>query len=104
VILNSCKLAGTGYVLYLSLVAFDHHHLMAKQQKRYNRIKIVLIEKEKTNLWLAEQLGVSRGTVSKWCTNDNQPNVETLFRIADLLNVEVPELLNLKQPRQNASA
>ncbi len=66
---------------------------MAKQKTRYNRIKIVLLEKERTNLWLAEELGVSKTTVSKWCTNDNQPTVETLFRIAETLQVEVGELL-----------
>jgi putative transcriptional regulator len=67
--------------------------LMAKQKRRYNRIKIVLIEKEKTNMWLAEKLGLSKGAVSRWCTNDNQPTVENLFKIADLLDVEVSELL-----------
>lgn len=66
---------------------------MAKQKKRYNRIKIVLLENEKSNIWLAEELGVSRTTVSKWCTNDNQPTVETLFKIAEVLGVEVSELL-----------
>ena len=62
--------------------------------KRYNRIKIVLLELEKTNNWLAEKLGVSATAVSKWCTNKNQPTVEMLFRIADTLKVGVCELLN----------
>lgn len=66
---------------------------MAAQKKRYNRIKIVLLENEKTNIWLSEQLNVSRTTVSKWCTNDNQPTVETLFTIAEVLGVDVCELL-----------
>jgi putative transcriptional regulator len=66
---------------------------MARAKKRFNRIKIVLLEKEKTNAWLAEQLGVSTTAVSKWCTNRNQPTVETLFEIADSLNVKVCELL-----------
>ena len=66
---------------------------MVKQKTRYNRIKIVLLEKEKTNLWLADKLKVSKTTVSKWCTNDNQPTVETLFRIADVLDVSVCDLL-----------
>lgn len=69
---------------------------MAKQKRRYNRIKIVLLEQEKTNIWLAEKLGVSRTTVSKWCTNDNQPSVETLFKISEALQVQVVELLNSK--------
>ncbi|HEX7756153.1 MAG TPA: helix-turn-helix transcriptional regulator [Niabella sp.] len=66
---------------------------MTTQKKRYNRIKIVLLENEKSNIWLAEELGVSRTTVSKWCTNDNQPTVETLFKIAEVLDVDVCELL-----------
>lgn len=66
---------------------------MAKSRKRYNRIKIVLIEKEKSNIWLAEQLGMSKAAVSKWCTNANQPTIENLFKIADLLDVDVSELL-----------
>ena len=69
---------------------------MSKQKKRFNRIKIVLLENEKTNLWLAAQMNVNITTVSKWCTNDNQPTVETLFKIADILGVEVCELLNTK--------
>lgn len=58
-----------------------------------NRIKAVLADKGKTNLWLAEQLQVNKTTVSKWCTNDVQPTMETLFRIADNLSVDVRELL-----------
>lgn len=69
---------------------------MAKQKRRFNRIKIVLIEKEKTNIWLAEKLSVSKAAVSKWCTNDNQPTVENLFKIAELLDVNVCELLVTK--------
>ncbi|HMR56890.1 MAG TPA: helix-turn-helix transcriptional regulator [Cyclobacteriaceae bacterium] len=63
------------------------------KKKRFNRIKIVLIEHEKTNIWLSEQVGVSKAAVSKWCTNDNQPTVETLFKIAEVLEVDVCELL-----------
>jgi putative transcriptional regulator len=70
---------------------------MSKQKKRYNRIKIVLIEKDKTNLWLANKMGLSTAAVSKWCTNDNQPGIETLFKLAKVLDVTVPDLLNWKQ-------
>jgi putative transcriptional regulator len=59
----------------------------------YNRIKAVLAEKGKANLWLAETLGKNKATVSKWCTNETQPSVETLFQIAKALNVDVRELL-----------
>ena len=66
---------------------------MPAKKRRYNRIKLVLYDKEKTNKWLAEQVGVKTVTVSKWCTNDNQPSLATLFRIADVLGVNVCELL-----------
>ena len=66
---------------------------MAKEKRVYNRIKAVLAEQGKTNLWLAAELGVNRTTVSKWCTNEVQPTMESLFRIADALNVDVRELL-----------
>lgn len=58
-------------------------------------MKIVLVEKEKTNNWLAEQLGRDKATISKWCTNTCQPDVETFIRISKLLNVDVSELLRL---------
>lgn len=58
-----------------------------------NRIKLVLVEKKRTNKWLAEQLGKDPATVSKWCTNTSQPQLETLIAIADLLEVSVEELL-----------
>ncbi|EFS33538.2 helix-turn-helix transcriptional regulator [Bacteroides sp. D2] len=61
--------------------------------KKINRLKVVLAEKDLTNKWLAEQLGRNVTTVSKWCTNDNQPNLETLLQIARLLKVEVQDLL-----------
>lgn len=64
---------------------------MAKQ--RYNRIKIAIIEKGRTSNWLAEHLGVSTSSVSKWCTNTIQPPIETLFAIAEALDVDVRELL-----------
>jgi len=66
---------------------------MAITKKKFNKIKIVLLEREKTNIWLAEKLGVSQTAVSKWCTNRNQPTIETLFEIADVLDVDVCELL-----------
>jgi putative transcriptional regulator len=59
----------------------------------YNRIKAVLAEKGIANLWLAEKLGKNKATISKWCTNETQPSMETLFRIAEALDVDVRELL-----------
>lgn len=60
--------------------------------KDINRLKVVLAEKKRTNKWLAEQLGKDPATVSKWCTNTIQPNVETVVEIAKCLNVEIQEL------------
>ena len=58
-----------------------------------NRIKVVLVEKDKTGKWLAEQLGKSTCTVSKWCKNSIQPDIKTLNEIANLLDVDVKDLL-----------
>ena len=58
-----------------------------------NRLKVVLAEKKRTNKWLAEQLGKDPATVSKWCTNKVQPNLETLIQIAQCLEVDVKDLL-----------
>lgn len=61
---------------------------------RINRIKVVLAEKQKTNKWLASELGINPSTVSKWCTNSSQPDIAFLVKIAKLLDVELDELLN----------
>ena len=61
--------------------------------QRYNRLKIVLAEKEKTGTWLSEQMGHSISTVSRWMTNKVQPSVEQLYEIARHLDVDVKELL-----------
>lgn len=58
-----------------------------------NRLKVVLVEKKKTSKWLAEELDKNPSTVSKWCTNVSQPDLQTLNRIAQLLNVDITELL-----------
>ncbi len=63
------------------------------QVKDLNRLKLVLVEKKRTGLWLSEQLGVSNTTVSKWCTNTSQPDLQTLAQISDLLKVNIRELL-----------
>ena len=61
--------------------------------KKINRIKVMLAEKEKTNKWLAEQVGKDPATISKWCSNTAQPSLEMLLQIAKVLNVEVKDLL-----------
>ena len=58
-----------------------------------NRIKLVLVEKKRTNKWLSEQLGVTPSTVSKWCTNSSQPDISNLLKMAELLEVDIKELL-----------
>ena len=58
-----------------------------------NRIKLVLVEKKRTSKWLSEQMGVNPSTVSKWCTNTSQPDITSLLRIADLLEVDINELI-----------
>lgn len=66
------------------------------ESKDLNRLKVVLAEKKRTNKWLAEQLGKDPATVSKWCTNSAQPNLENLMEIAKVLEVDVSELLRMQ--------
>lgn len=63
------------------------------ENKQLNRIKVVLVEKRRTGVWLAEQLGVSPVTISKWCSNTAQPTLQTLDKIAELLEIDMRELL-----------
>lgn len=62
-------------------------------RKKLNRLKIVLVEKEKTGVWLSEQLGVTAVTVSKWCSNITQPTLPMLERIAEELGCEKRDLI-----------
>ena len=66
------------------------------ENKDLNRLKVALAEKKRTNKWLAEQLGKDPATVSKWCTNSAQPNLENLMEIAKVLEVDVKELLRMQ--------
>lgn len=61
-----------------------------------NKIKLVLVEQEKTGRWLAEELGKSVCTISKWCSNTSQPDLKTLAQIAKKLNVKIADLI--KEP------
>ena len=74
-------------------IIFALRNNLLQMKKNINRIKAVLAETGKTNVWLAEQLGVNPTTVSKWCTNTCQPDLHTLSKIAELLNVSHRELL-----------
>ena len=64
---------------------------MAK--RAINRLKVVLVEQGRTNKWLAEKLNKNTATVSRWCTNEMQPSLETLLEIADTLGVDIRDLL-----------
>lgn len=61
--------------------------------KQINRLKVVLVEQNRTGKWLAETLGKNEATVSRWCTNETQPSLETLVDVAKVLNVDVKDLL-----------
>ena len=67
-------------------------------EKKLNRIKAVLADKEKTSAWLADQLGRDPATISKWCTNACHPPMETFVKIAELLEVDINELLRIEKP------
>ena len=62
-----------------------------------NRLKLVLVEKKRTGVWLAQELGVSPVTVSKWCSNITQPTLPTLSKIAEILEVDPRTVLNGKE-------
>jgi putative transcriptional regulator len=66
----------------------SNHHMNA-----INRLKVVLVEKQRTSKWLAEQLGKSENTVSRWCSNKIQPSLENLMEIARVLDIDVRMLI-----------
>lgn len=66
-----------------------------------NRIKVILVEKHKTDKWLAEQLSKDQATISKWCTNSSQPSLETMIEIAKVLDVDVRDLIVPTQTSKN---
>ena len=68
--------------------------ILSPMENDLNRLKVVLAEKKRTNKWLAQQLGKDPATVSKWCTNTAQPGLETHREIANLLDIDIKDLLN----------
>ena len=66
-----------------------------EEARDLNRLKVILVEKKKTNKWLAEQLGCAPTTVSKWCTNSSQPSLESIEKIANLLDIDYTELIRI---------
>lgn len=71
-------------------LTFSLHHM---RNSELNRIKVVLVEKKRTNKWLAEQMGKDPATISKWCTNNSQPSLKSAIEIARLLEVNIDDLL-----------
>ena len=69
--------------------------------KDLNRLKVILAEKKKSNLWLSKQLGCAPTTVSKWCTNSSQPPLEMLMKITVLLDVELKDLVRYDELYKN---
>ena len=62
-------------------------------EKKLNRLKVILAEKNLSNKWLSEQLGVGQATISQWVTNSSQPNLEMLLRMSECLQVSLEELV-----------
>lgn len=85
-------------VNWLSLqITSKNYHMSANNIatpiERINRLKVVLVEQNRTGKWLAEQLGKNEATVSRWCSNSSQPSLEMLVKIASVLNVNTKDLL-----------
>ncbi len=71
------------------------------EQKNLNRLKVIIAEKNLTNKWLSEQLGVGQATISKWVQNNAQPNLEMLIRLSKILKVDINELIRPDEVRIN---
>ena len=70
------------------------------ESRDLNRLKVILAEKKKTNKWLAEQLGCSPTTVSKWCTNSSQPSLEMIEKIAKVLDIDYTILVRIERKHE----
>ena len=67
------------------------------ESKKLNSLRVVIAEKNLSNKWLSEQLGVGQATISKWVTNTSQPNLEMLIKISKLLEIDVNELIRFDE-------
>lgn len=67
------------------------------ESKNFNRIRVVLAEKNLSNKWLANKLGRDQATISKWVTNSSQPNLEMLVKIATALEVNIDDLVRKEE-------
>ena len=88
------------FCVYLRL---NNELSMANNEKMeaLNRLKVVLVEKGKTSRWLAEQLGKTEHTISRWCQNKTQPSIAQLNEIAKVLMIDVRSLINPSQEKYN---
>lgn len=100
-ILEYCRFQATDKLLFNKFIqakiifnTFVLNTIIIDDMEDINRIKVVLVEKKKTGKWLAEQLHKDPSTVSKWCSNASQPDLATLTKIAELLNMDRRELIN----------
>lgn len=82
---------------YKNFTNFETKIEILIMNRNINRIKTVLVDKCKTNKWLAEQLGKDPATISKWCTNTCQPSIETLITISKLLKVDINDLVRVEE-------
>ena len=82
---------------YKNFTNFETKIEILIMNRNINRIKTVLVDKCKTNKWLAEQLGKAPATISKWCTNACQPSIETLITISKLLKVDINDLVRVEE-------
>ena len=76
--------------------------LVNMEVKKLNRLKVVMAEKDLSNMWLSDRLGVSQATVSKWITNFSQPNLEMIIKISKVLNVDVSDLIRPEEIKIDA--
>jgi DNA-binding Xre family transcriptional regulator len=74
----------------INIFAFN---IKQKAMKQINRLKVVLVEQGKTGKWLADILNRDVATISRWCSNVTQPPLKTLSGIAELLDVDIKELI-----------
>lgn len=82
----------------------NNKHIAMANNKDLNRLKVILAEKKKSNLWLSKQLGCAPTTVSKWCTNSSQPPLEMLMKMSKLLKVELKDLVRFEELDNNENS
>ena len=91
----------TPYALFQDIIcnfgAIIYYKLGMASNKDLNRLKVILAEKKKSNLWLSRDLGCSPTTVSKWCTNSSQPPLEMLMKMTKLLGVDMNDLVRFEE-------